>query len=304
MTNKIAPLVIILFSLPLLAQAQDCCGPGGGGGGTQFTASENSDEDSVNYRLKGVRHYAYSARHSGFTTGLESAGLTGKSQINFTPRVEYFTPWQANERNSFDIYGAAFYTFFIDKPYSHQIDLSENIAWRFAVTENSRLVVRVDNEDLIVFAPDESGLKYAVTDPSAAYTIALSFGDLSCSAGLPVSIKPDVGLSSWACVGYEHPIGLGVSLCPRFTLAPAAAYAGATLTLTFAWDSFFVKAALLANKDFKTFHIRPYAEYTLKNIVFWAGADLENLGKGKFLANPFVGVGYNFEKPVLKGRKK
>jgi len=294
--DKIVPLVILFLSMPFMAQAQDCCGPGGGGGGTQFTASAGSNSD--HYRLKGVRHYAYSARHPGFTAGLESAGLTDKSQINFTPRLEYFTSAQANERNSFDIYGAAFYTVFVDEPYSHQIDLSENIAWRFAVTENSRLLVRIDNENLFVYFPKESGFKYVVIDPSVGYVHALSFGDLSFYVGFPLSIKPETGLSSWACLGYEHPIGLGVSLCPRFALVSSdespASYTGTTLTLTFAWDSFYAKAALLANQDFTAFHIRPYAEYTLRHFVFWAGVDLDNPGKEEFSTNLFAGVGYNF----------
>ena len=299
-TGKIAPLVILFLSLPFLGYAQDCCGPGGGGGGTLFTPT-TAGSGGVHYRLKDVRHYAYSARHPGFTAGLESTGLTDTSQISLTPRLEYFTSLQANEKNSFDIYGAAFYTVFTEAPYSHQIDLSENIAWRFTVTENSRLVVRLDNENLFVFFPKESGLKYAVLDPSVGYVHALSFGDLSFYAGLPVSIKPKTGLASWACFGYEHPIGFGVSLCPRFALYPDASYTGTTLTLTFAWDSFNAKAALLANENFKVYQLRPYVEYTLKKFVFWAGVDLYNLGnKEKFSVNPFIGFGYNFEKPVFK----
>jgi hypothetical protein len=289
--GKILPLVILYLSLPISGQAQDCCGPGGGGGGGTLFSS--SSDGNGHYRLKGVRHYAYSGRHPGFTTGLESSGLTDKSKIGFTPRLEYFTLLQADERNSFEIYGAAFYTVFIDVPYSHQIDLSENIAWRFSITGNSRFVLRIDNEDLIVFFPNESGLKYAVTDPSIGYTVALDFGDLSFNAGFPISVKPETGFSSWFCLGYEHPIGLGVSLCPRFTLSPDASYSGTTLNLTFAWDSFFVKAALLSNKDFTVFQIRPYAEYTLKHFVFWAGVDLDGIG-GEFSASPFIGFGYNF----------
>ncbi|MDR2943029.1 MAG: hypothetical protein LBV17_10600 [Treponema sp.] len=292
-SGKIAPLIILFLSLPFLGHTQDCCGPGGGGGGSQFNSSEYDDSGS-HYRLKGVRHYAYSARHQGFTTGLESAGFTDKSQTSFTPRLEYFTSLQANEQNNFDIYGAAFYTVFLDAPHSHQVDISENIAWRFAITENSRLVLRIDNEDLFVIFPNESGIKYAVIDPSIGYIAALDFGDISFNAGFPVSIEPETGFSSWACLGYEHPIGLGVSLCPRFTLFPDPSYAGTTLTLTFAWDSFFAKAALLADKDFTVFQIRPYAEYTLKHCVFWAGVELGGIGEGEFSASPFIGFGYNF----------
>ena len=293
--SKTSALVILFFLLPFFGYAQDCCGPGGDGGGIQFSSS--SGKGRVGYRLKGVRHYSYSGRHPGFTAGVESAGLTDKSQIGFTPRLEYFKSLQADERNSFDIYGAAFYTVFIDVPYSHQIDFCENIAWRFAVTENSRFVFRIDNENLVVFFPKDSGFKYSVIDPNIGYITALSFGDISFYAGFPVCIKPETGFLSWACVGYEHPIGLGVSICPRFALSPDASYTGTTLTLTFAWDSFYAKMALLANGrngDDTVFHIQPYFEYTLNHFVFWAGVDLYSLGKEEFSASPFIGLGYNF----------
>ena len=290
--SKILLLVILYFSLPLLGHAQDCCGPsGGGGGGTLFISSAANSE---HYRLKNVRHYAYSARHPGFTVGVESSGLTEISQISFSPRLEYFTSLQADERNSFDIYGAAFYTVFIEEPYSHQIDISENIAWRFAVTENSRLVVRIDNENLFVYFPKESGVKYAVLDPSIGYVAAFDFGDISLYAGFPVSLEPETTFLSWVCIGYEHPIGLGISLCPRFMLSPSASYTGFTLLLTFAWDSFYAKAALLVNDDFTVFHIKPYAEFTLNHFVFLAGVDLSNIGKEEFSVNPFIGIAYNF----------
>jgi hypothetical protein len=212
-------------------------------------------------------------------------GITDKSKTNFTPRLEY-----SGSFGSFDVYGGAFYTVFLDAPHSHQIDLAENLAWRITPTEHTRLVFRLDNADLFVFFPEDSGLKYASVDPSVAYSAALGFGDLSFSFGLPVVVTPETGKSgAWFCADYEHPIGLGVSLCPWFSLLPDAAYSGATLTLTFAWDRFYVKAAFLANADFTDFQIRPYAECTLKHIVLWAG-----LGAGDFSASPFVGAGYTF----------
>jgi len=292
-------LVIFLFFIPVLTYAQDCCGPSGGGGGANFISSDDEDSDGaggVHYRLKNVRHYTYTGRHPGFTVGLESAGLTEFSKISFTPRLEYFQSLRANEKNSFDLYGAAFYTVFIDAPYSHQVDFSENIAWRHVITDDSRLIVRLDNENLFVYFPTESGFKYSVIDPSVGYVHALSFGDLSFIAGFPVSIKPETGLSTWACFGYEHPIGLGISVCPRFALSPDASYSGTTLTFTFIWDKFFAKAALLINegKDSKVINLQPYLEYTLDHFVFWTGVDLFYLGKEEFSASPFIGVGYNF----------
>jgi len=280
---------------PDFAYTQACCGPGGAGGGTPFFVSGGGS--GVGYRLKTVRHYAYSARHPGFMTGLESAGLTDKSEVGFTPRLEYFRSLEANDRSIFDIYGGAFYTVFLYAPHSHQINLSENIAWRFVLTKNSRLVLRVDNENLAVFFPEESGIKYAVTAPSVMYSIALGFGDISVYAGFPVTVEPETRFASWAALEYEHPIGLGVSFSPYFDVSKRVSYSGITFTAFFAYNSFYAKAALPTNGDFTTFKIQPYLEYTLRNFVFWGGAELSIQPDDKFSANPFVGLAYNFYKP-------
>jgi hypothetical protein len=241
------------------------------------------------YRLKNVRHYAYSARHPGFTAGLETGGITESGEANISPRLEY-----QGSFGSFDVYGAAFYTAFFEKPHSHQADFAENIAWRLAPDEDSRLVFRLDNEDLVVFFPDEVKFAYAALDPSAAYSRAFGFGDLSLSVGFPVLIKPEGGLNSYITLGYEHPIGLSVSLCPRLALVPNVLYSGTTLTLGFAWDKFFAKVAFVVNKDFSVVDIRPYAEFILGHIVFHAGADFGGIGTDDISVNPFIGVGYHF----------
>ncbi|MDR1127709.1 MAG: hypothetical protein LBL20_00210, partial [Treponema sp.] len=158
----------------------------------------------------------------------------------------------------------------------------------------SRLVFRLDNEDLAVFFPDEAQFAYATLDPSAAYSRAFGFGDLSLSAGFPVLIKPESGFNPWFCAGYEHPVGLSVSVCPRFTLLPDAEYSGTTFTLTFAWDAFFAKAAFVTNKDFSAVTISPYAEFTLGHLVFHAGADFGGIGSDDVQISPFIGAGYHF----------
>ncbi|MDR2109824.1 MAG: hypothetical protein LBP32_00800 [Spirochaetaceae bacterium] len=289
------PYIIFLF-LPFFAYGQDCCGPGGGGGASIFTAG---DKEGVGYRLRNVRPYAYSTRHPGFTAGLETGVISDGTAANITSRLEYQGSWDAGSwkpsfLGSFDIYGGAFYSFFLDKPHSHQADLAGNIAWRFAPGENSRLVFRLDNEDLFVFFPDTVILAYAALDPSLTYSRALSFGDLSLSLGFPVLIKPEGSFNSYAVLGYEHPMGLSVSICPRLALVPDLLYSGTTLTLGFAWDRFFMKAAFVTNKDFSACDIRPYAEFTLGHIVLRAGAELGGLGGDDVSINPFVGAGYHF----------
>jgi hypothetical protein len=154
--------------------------------------------------------------------------------------------------------------------------------------------LRLDNEDLLVFFPDKATFAYAVLDPSLAYSRAFGFGDLSVSVGLPVLFKPDSGLNSWFCLGYEHPVGFGVSVCPRLALLPDTEYSGTTFTLSFAWDSFFAKAAFVVNNDFTVCDIRPYAEFTLGHVVLWAGAGFGGLGSGDVQINPFIGAGYHF----------
>jgi hypothetical protein len=165
-----AALAVIFILFPVFSYAQDCCGPGGGGGGILGLSSSG---DSDNYRIKGVRHYSYSLRHPGFNEGLESGGLTDKTKFNFTPRLEY-----SNTYDNLEIYSGLFYTFFLDAPHSHQIDLCENIAWRIAPADNTRLVFRLDNENIFVFFPEDSGLKYFAADPSAAWNAAYGFGDI------------------------------------------------------------------------------------------------------------------------------
>jgi hypothetical protein len=192
------------------------------------------------------------------------------------------------------VYGAGFYSVFFEKPYSHQADLAENIAWRLAPDEDSRLVFRLDNEDLVVFFPDKAVVAYATLDPSVFYGRAFGFGDLSLSLGFPVLIKPDSGLNGYLTFGYEHPIGLGLSVCPRLSLLPDTEYSGTTFTLSFAWDTFFARAAFVVDKDFTACDIRPYAEFTLGHVVFWAGADFGALGSGDILVSPFIGAGYHF----------
>jgi hypothetical protein len=79
-----------------------------------------------------------------------------------------------------------------------------------------------------------------------------------------------------------------------FLLMQDALYNGTTLTLSFAWDTFFAKAALLANRDMSGFQIHSYLEYTVKHTVLWGGVKMSGLGDGDFFANLFVGAGYNF----------
>jgi hypothetical protein len=292
--SKSLVIIIVFITLPVFIRDQDCCGPGGGGGGGAAPTAAVVGSGGYIYRLKSVRRYAYSARHPGFIAGLEGGGITEGGEANISPRLEYSGSLETKSPGTFDLYGAAFYTVFLKKPHSHQADFAENIAWCLAPDEKSRLVFRLDNEDLVVFFPDEVKFAYAALDPGAAYSHAFGFGDLSLSLGFPVLIKPESGFNSWFCAGYEHPIGLSVSVCPRFTLAPDADYSGTTFTLSFAWDKFFAKAAFMANKDFSAVNISPYAEFTLGHVVFHAGAEFGGIGTDDISASPFVGMGYHF----------
>jgi hypothetical protein len=293
--NKGKVWIIALIVLPVSSHGQDCCGPGGGGGnGALSPAAAPVGIGDYVYRLKNVRHYAYSARHPGFSAGLEGGGITDGGEATISPRLEYSDSWEAGSLGSFDVYGGAFYSVFFDKPHSHQADLSENIAWRFAPDEDSRLVVRLDNEAVVVFFPDKAVFAYAVLDPGLSWSRAFGCGDLSLSLGVPVLVKPEGGLNGYFCFGYEHPIGLGLSVCPRLLLVPDTQYSGTTFTLSFAWDAFFAKAAFVVNEDFTACDIRPYAEFTLGHVVFWTGADFGALGSGDVLVSPFIGAGYHF----------
>ncbi|MDR2447532.1 MAG: hypothetical protein LBD58_09665 [Treponema sp.] len=290
----IIAIIIAFMATPVFVRAQDCCGPGGGDGGGSPAIAAVAESGGYVYRLKNVRHYAYSARHPGLIAGIEGGGITDGGNANISPRLERHVSVGAGSLGSFDMYGGAFYTVFFEKPHSHQLDLAGNIAWRLAPDEDSRLAFRLDNEYLAVFFPDKMIFAYAVLDAGAAYSRVFGFGDISVSAGFPVLFKPESGLDSWLALGYEHPIGLGVSVCPRLALLPDAEYSGTAFTLSFAWDRFFVKAAFAANRDFTAFSISPYAEFALGHIFFWAGADFGGLGSGDVSASPFIGAAYCF----------
>lgn len=287
--SKRLTMIIMFIVLPFFTYAQDCCGPGGGGDAPVALGAAATGSGDYIYRVKNVRRYAYSARHPGLTAGLESAYITDSGEANVSPRLEY-----SGSFGSFDVYGSAFYSVFFEKPHSHQIDLSENIAWPLAPDEKSRLVLRLDNEDLLVFFPDKAVFSYAALDPSLSYSRAFAFGDLSLSAGFPVLFKPEGGLNAWLAFGCELPIGLGLSVCPRLSLLPDTMYSGTTFTLSFAWDTFFAKAAFVVNKNFTACDIRPYTEFWLGHLVFWAGAEFGALGSGDVSLSPFIGVGYHF----------
>jgi hypothetical protein len=275
-------------ALSLPAYAQDCCGPGDGGGGASAVASAGKSGEYL-YRLKNVRRYTRSSRRPGFVLGLEAGGIAGNRDAAISPRLEY-----SGSLGNFDLYGAAFYSVFADQPHSHQADLAGNIAWRFAPDKNSRLIFRLDSENLAVFFPDRAVFAYAALDPGAAYSHAFAFGDISLSLGLPVFIKPEGGLNSWLALAYESPVGLSFSLCPRLALVPEARYQGTTLALGFAWDRFLAKAAFAANESFTAWDIRPYAEFVLGHVVLWAGAEVGGVGTDAVSASPFAGAGYLF----------
>ena len=137
MSKRIVCVITICIALPLFAYAQDCCGPGGGGGAAVFAAAGN---EGAAYRLKSVRHYAYSARHPGFTVGAEAGGITDSGEANISPRAEYQGSWGAGALGSFDVYGGVFYSAYFEKPHSNQLDTAVNVAWRFVPDEKSRLV--------------------------------------------------------------------------------------------------------------------------------------------------------------------
>ena len=288
--NKGMACIITCVLIPVLGYGQDCCGPGGGGGsGALAPAAVLAGSGDYVYRLKNVRPYAYSARRPGFTAGLETGGIRDGGEANVSPRLEY-----SGSFGSFDVYGGAFYSAFFARPHSHQVDLAENIAWRFALDEDFRFTFRLDNEDLVVFFPDKAVFAYAALDPSLDCSRAFAFGDLSLALGFPVLVKPEDGLNSWLALGYEHPIGLGVSICPRLSVVPEALYSGTTFTLSFAWDAFFARAAVVVNGDFSACDIRPYAEFALGRVIFWAGAEFGGPGSGDVSISPFIGAGYHF----------
>jgi hypothetical protein len=152
----------------------------------------------------------------------------------------------------------------------------------------------VTTEDIIVLGPGDPAFAYGAAEPSLVYGKQFGFGGLSAEIGLPLVYAPDFRLGSYATLGYEHSSGFKAGLTAGFAISPDTAYNGAAITLTYVHELFYGTVAISADKNFKIFGIRPYAEFFIRRFTLWVGADFGGLGTDKSLISPFVGGKYNF----------
>jgi hypothetical protein len=278
-------LLPLIFAPPVFISAQDCCAPGGG-----LTALIAKDA-SGGGRLVFPRRYRIRKHHPGIDAGVE-AGFADTSDAKtslVTPRFEY-----NGVLGDFDFYGAAFYTAASGHPVSQQADFAENIGYTLNLPGVSALTFRLDNEDIITLGPEDTAFVYGTAEPGVVYGKQFDFGGFSVEIGLPMVYKPDFRLGSYATLGYEHSSGFKTGITASLAIIPDAVYSSAALTVTYAHELFYGTIAISTDKEFKTCGIRPYAEFFIKRVTIWAGADFGGLETDKITVHPFVGGKYNF----------
>jgi hypothetical protein len=278
-------LLPLIFAPPVSVHGQDCCAPGGG-----LTARIAESAAGGGRQLVFPRRYRTRKHHLGIDAGAE-AGFTDASDAKTsfaTPRLEYNGVW-----GGFDFYGAAFYTAASGHPVSHQADFAENIGYTLNLPGVSALTFRLDNEDIVTFAPGSPEFAYGAVTPSLAYGKTFDFGGLTLEAGFPIGYRPDFLPASYFTLGYEHASGFKAGISAHFAVSPEQSYSGTALTLAYAREWFYGTVALSADRDFKTFGIRPYLEFFISRFTLWAGAEFGGLG-GEFAISPYAGAKYTF----------
>jgi hypothetical protein len=253
---------------------------------TARIAAEADGENQFSF----PRWYKIRKHHTGFDAGIEAGSRkpADNTIADLTSRLEY---------NGFlkdlDIYGAVFYTASFDKPVGHQLDAAENIGYTLNLSGVSALIFRLDNEDIVTLSPGDPAFVYGAVEPGLVYGKQFDFGGLSAEIGLPMVYKPDFRLGSYATLGYEHSSGFKAGISAGLAVIPDAVYSGTALTLAYAHEFFYGTIAISADKEFKTCGISPYAEFFIKRVTIWAGADFDGLGTDKITVHPFVGGKYN-----------
>jgi hypothetical protein len=278
-------LLPLIFAPPVFVSGQDCCAPGGG------LSAQIEKNASGGNRLVFPRRYRTRKHHPGIDAGVE-AGFADASDAKtslVTPRLEY-----NGVLGDFDFYGAAFYSAASGHPVSQQADFAENIGYTLNLPGVSALTFRLDNEDIVTFAPGSPDFAYGTAAPSLTYGKTFDFGGLTVETGLPIGYRPDFLLASYFTLGYEHSSGFKTGISANFAVSPEQSYSGTALTLTYAREWFYITAAFSADRDFKTFGIRPYLEFFISRFTLWAGAEFGGLGGETFAISPYMGAKYNF----------
>jgi hypothetical protein len=178
-----------------------------------------------------------------------------------------------------DIYLGAFYTVNFDYPRAHKAGFQETLTYSFFPGDTTTLSLGVDNDDQFNISPGTVELLYAVAEPSLSCTRDLPLGDITLTLAFPLGYSPEFSMDTGLGLGYGFPFGLYLEAAARVWIAPEPEYGETEFTLGWRNKAFYASCTLIADKNFKTYRVEPYAAWSIKSFTLFAGAVIEGIGE-------------------------
>jgi hypothetical protein len=189
---------------------------------------------------------------------------------------------------AFDMYLGAFYAVSFDYPRIQRTGFQETLSYSFFPGGSSTLTLSIDNDDQINLSPGTMELLYAVAEPSLSWTQDLPLGDITLTLGLPVGYSPEFSMDAGLGLGYNLPFGLCLAAVARVWAAPEPDYGETEFTLSWLNNGLYISLALIADKNFKTYSLEPYAAWSHRGFILFAGILIDGIGEGNAVESPAV----------------
>jgi hypothetical protein len=178
-----------------------------------------------------------------------------------------------------DVYLGAFYSAGFDYPRVQRTGFRETLSYSVFPGDSAVLTVSVDNDDQINISPGTVELLYAVAEPGISWTQDLPLGDLSLALSLPLGYSPEFSMDAGLGLGYRFPFGLSLEALARVWAAPEPDYGETEFTLAWLNRGFYVSLALVADKNFKSYSVEPYAAWSVKGFTLFISLLLDGIGE-------------------------
>jgi hypothetical protein len=206
---------------------------------------------------------------------MDLGDVTEESILGLRPTLTWFGSLAA-----LDIYLGAFYTLSFDYPRIQRTGFRETLSYNFFPGDSAALTLSIDNDDQINISPGTVELLYAVAEPGLSWTQDLPLGDMTLSLSFPLGYSPEFSMDTGLGLGYNFPFGLYMEAIVRIWAVPEPDYGETEFTLSWLNNRFSVSLALIADKNFKTYSLEPYAAWSLKGFTLFAGILIDGIGEG------------------------
>jgi opacity protein-like surface antigen len=180
------------------------------------------------------------------------------------------------------------YTIGADAGAPQSLFFEEDIGYNLELNDSSSLIFNLHNEnDFMLFGDFDEENGDSILEPSVAYALGISAGDLAFTLGVPITYiyeggggdTPGLGIN--LTVGHTFTNGFGVALTGNIDILQDAAYADTDLVLSYVNDHFYVELEIDAEDDtFKSWAFYPYMEFYLGKFTAYVGIDFEGIGPG------------------------